>query len=63
METLRANTFFLQYHGKGYTKVDIDTMSFDDFQWHVGKLKEQLELEEKHRREAELRAKSMRKRK
>ncbi len=62
LETLRANTFFLQHHGKGFTERGIDTMSYDTFAWNVAKLQEQLKLEADARKELEasMRAKNRR---
>ena len=58
LETLRAQTFFLLYYGNGYTKESVDTMSFDEMQWHVNRLREQLEAEKKSQKTEAAKAKA-----
>jgi hypothetical protein len=45
---LDSNAFFLSYHGKGYTKADIDGMTLDELNRHTTRLHGQLEAERKH---------------
>jgi hypothetical protein len=45
LQTIRKSTFFLLYHGKGYDKASIGSMTLDDFTWHAAELHAQLKAE------------------
>ncbi len=54
LEDLRAYEFFLLYYGHGYTQAGIGALTFDELNWHVNKLAEQLK-EEKRIRDQQVR--------
>ena len=52
LEVVENLQFFLQYHGRGYNKSDVDVMDLEDLNRHGRRLLRQLEQEKEAREEA-----------
>lgn len=57
-QALRAQTFFLVYHGKGYTYDSVGGMTLDEMNDHSRLLAEQMRNEQEAHKEAIAKAKA-----